>query len=79
MSRASAKKHPFQPNVGGNIRRERRARGWSQVELARRVGVDRNIVQHWEAGRRNPSLQCFEWTCDAFDVTADQLLGRDDG
>ncbi|NEB57397.1 helix-turn-helix domain-containing protein [Streptomyces griseus] len=49
--------------IGGNIRREREARGWSQARLAREVcraaevqgdPVGRQEVSRWETGRRTP-------------------------
>lgn len=40
---------------GASIRRAREARGWTQAELAERVGASRPAVGNWEAGRWNPS------------------------
>ena len=34
------------------IHTARRARGWTQDELGRRVGVDRDVASAWERGRR---------------------------
>jgi transcriptional regulator with XRE-family HTH domain len=34
------------------IHTARRARGWTQDELGRRVGVDRDVVSTWERGHR---------------------------
>jgi transcriptional regulator with XRE-family HTH domain len=36
------------------IRDLRQARGWTQRELARMVGVDPHTVSQWERGRRAP-------------------------
>ncbi|MFD7166268.1 helix-turn-helix transcriptional regulator [Streptomyces violascens] len=50
-------------NIGANIRRERRQRGWSQARLAREVcrvagvqgePVGRQEVSRWETGKRTP-------------------------
>ncbi|MFF1479665.1 helix-turn-helix domain-containing protein [Streptomyces sp. NPDC058301] len=50
-------------NMGANIRRERRQRGWSQARLAREVcrvagvqggPVGRQEVSRWETGKRTP-------------------------
>jgi transcriptional regulator with XRE-family HTH domain len=55
------------------IRRARQAAGWSQAELARRVGVNRSAVTQWEHSAGTvPSTDnlariaaetgvCFEW------------------
>lgn len=37
------------------LKRKRQAKGWSQLELARRLGVARNTVVRWEHGTRKIS------------------------
>ena len=37
-------------NLASKIARLRRARGWSQEELAGRLGVSRQSVSKWESG-----------------------------
>ena len=37
--------------TGERIREARRARGWTQDDLARTVGVSRSAVAQWETGR----------------------------
>ncbi len=39
-----------------HLRRLRTARGWTQAELAERLGVSRNSVNAIETGRYEPSL-----------------------
>lgn len=36
------------------LRAERVRRGWSEWDIASRVGCDQSAVNHWERGRRNP-------------------------
>lgn len=38
-----------------NIRAQREARGWTQTELGRRLGVTGACVSYWEAGLRAPT------------------------
>ena len=38
----------------GRLRELREAAGWTQEQLAERVGVKREAVARWEAGRREP-------------------------
>ena len=37
-----------------NLRQLREARGWSQLDLALRLGVSQNAVSKWEAGQVTP-------------------------
>jgi transcriptional regulator with XRE-family HTH domain len=37
--------------IGARIAAARRARGWTQGELATQVGVSRSAVAQWETGR----------------------------
>lgn len=43
--------------LGEAIRTARVARGWSQSELARRLGVHQATANGWENGRRTPSYE----------------------
>lgn len=42
--------------VGRNVKRLRIAAGFSQAELAERMGVDRAFVSGLELGQRNPTV-----------------------
>lgn len=37
------------------IRQSRKAQGWSQRELAKRLDVSNGLVGSWETGKRTPS------------------------
>lgn len=41
--------------LGHRIRTLRQKRGWTQVELAERVGLDRSFIADVERGKRNIS------------------------
>ena len=48
--------------------------GWSQAELARRIGVSASSVGMYEQGRREPSLDLVVRLAREFGVTTDYLL-----
>jgi ribosome-binding protein aMBF1 (putative translation factor) len=50
--RAIPAKTPF---TADQVRAHRKAKGWTQAELAARVGVDRSLISRWERGDRLPS------------------------
>ncbi len=57
------------------IKELREARGWTQAELARRMGITRNGVNSWEQGLSMPSPACLVELAKTFSVSTDYLLG----
>ena len=60
------------------IRILRQARGLSQVELARILGVTKQSVSNWENDNIQPSIEMLKKIAQTFGVSADYLLGLDD-
>ena len=52
----------------------RRARGWSQSDLAARVGVSRNSIISIENGRFDPSLPLAFELAAAFDLRIEDIF-----
>lgn len=57
------------------IKTLRIARGWTQAELARRLGITRNGVNSWEQGLSMPSPALLVELARVFSVSTDYLLG----
>ncbi len=67
--------------IGAGVASRRRARGWDQSDLARRVGVGGSAVSRWEAGTRLPSLGHLlalarAFGCRVGDLLPDEALTR---
>ena len=60
--------------MGMRIRQVRRARGWSQSELAEKCGISMSFLGHIERGSRIMSMETFANICMALDAGADELL-----
>lgn len=60
--------------IGDKILNMRKARGWSQEELADRVGVTRQAISRWESDSAKPDADNIITICDLFGVSADYLL-----
>lgn len=60
--------------LGERICLLRRRQGWSQAELAGRLGVSPSAVGMYEQGRREPSLAGAVELSRAFGVSVDYLL-----
>ena len=59
------------------IRALRCARGWSQVDLAKRLCVTKQSVSNWENDNILPSIEMLVKLAREFNVTTDYLLGLD--
>lgn len=55
----------------------RASNGWTQAELAKRIGVSASTVGMYEQGRREPSLDLVVRLAREFRVTTDFLLMGD--
>ena len=60
------------------LRDLRRAQGWRQEDLAKKLSLTRQAVARYEAGERDPDPETLCKLCDIFGCTADYLLGRSD-
>ena len=60
--------------IDTSLRLARVARGWSQAELAERVGVTRQTIGLIEAGRYNPSLKLCLGLAQATERSLDELF-----
>ena len=57
------------------IKALREAKGWTQADLARKLGITRNGVNSWEQGLSTPSPACLVDLETVFSVSTDYLLG----
>ena len=57
------------------IKALREARGWTQVELARKMNMTRNGINSWEQGLFMPSPPGLVDVARLFSVSTDYLLG----
>lgn len=66
---------------GEEIKRRRMANGWTQVELAKKVGASRRAVVNWEAGEdpQGRNMNALERVLrdDSSETEADGLLLQD--
>ena len=59
------------------IRDLRVARSWSQVDLAKKLGVSKQSVSNWENDNILPSIEMLVKLSRVFGVSTDYLLGLD--
>ena len=56
----------------------RQASGYTQQELADKLGISRSRIGMYETGAREPDFETLEIIADFFNVDIDYLLGRTD-
>jgi transcriptional regulator with XRE-family HTH domain len=59
---------------GERVRELRRAKGWSQEELAFKSGVHRTYLGGIERGERNPALKNIAAIAKALEITLSELF-----
>lgn len=61
-------------NMADRIQHLRKAKGFSQEDLADKVGVSRQAVSKWESGQSTPDPEKIILMSELFEVTTDYLL-----
>ena len=62
-------------NLSENIRKLRTAKGISQVEFSKQLGVTKQCVSNWENDNILPSIEMLIKIATYFSVSTDALLG----
>jgi transcriptional regulator with XRE-family HTH domain len=62
--------------VGVNLQRLRREKGWSQEDMAFESGLHRTYVSGIERGVRNPTILILDKIAKSLGVTPAELLAR---
>lgn len=60
--------------IGDKILNLRKEKGWSQQELAKKVGTSGPIIGRYERGEMTPSVEVAKKLADTFNVTLDYLV-----
>ena len=60
--------------LADKIIEERKRNGWSQEDLAEKLGVSRQSVSKWEGAQSVPDLNRILQMAELFGVTTDYLL-----
>ena len=63
--------------IAENIRFSRKQAGLTQEELAARFGSQKTLISNYEIGRNTPDIETLWELADIFDITIDELVGRE--
>ena len=61
-------------NMADRIQSLRKAKGFSQEELADKIGVSRQAVSKWESEQSTPDIDKIIMMSELFEVTTDYIL-----
>lgn len=64
-------------NLADRILAYRKAKGLSQEKLAEVLNVSRQTISKWETGQSQPDLDKLLPLCELFEISADELLGKE--
>ncbi|MBE6587445.1 MAG: helix-turn-helix transcriptional regulator [Ruminococcaceae bacterium] len=64
--------------LGQRINELRKERGWSQVDLAKKLSITKQTVSNWENDNIQPSIEMLVRLSKIFAVSTDYMLGLDD-
>jgi transcriptional regulator with XRE-family HTH domain len=62
--------------LGDRIRKLRKSRGWTQVVMAEKVGLDRSFIADVERGKRNISILNLDIIAKGFKLSLSRLLSK---
>lgn len=66
----------FYKQLGAVMREEREKARVTQPEMARKLGVTKQLISFWESGRRTVSARHLVMYCHALGLTVDSVLAR---
>ncbi len=62
--------------LGRKVRKLRMQRGWTQVERAEKLGLDRSYLADVERGKRNISVLNLELIAEGLGLSLSQLFSK---
>lgn len=63
--------------IADNIRFFRKTNNLTQEELSKQLGGSKNLVSNYENGISTPDIFTLVKLADIFDITLDELVGRE--
>ncbi len=61
---------------GMRLRKLRKEKGWTQVQMADALGVDRSYISDMERGKKNVCLPTMEVIAMGFEISIAKLISR---
>ena len=68
----------YMENFGEKIKNLRKENGYTQKELAQKIGQAQSTVAYWEQNKQEPNISSLKKLCLLFSVSADYFLDLTD-
>ena len=65
--------------LGNRLKQHRTARKMTQIDLAKPLNMSRQTVSTYETGSRIPDIYTLWTIADIYEISIDELIGRDTG
>ena len=65
-------------SLGKRLKSEREKRNWSQIFVAKKIGITNTVLSNYERDYRDPDTETLKRLADLYEVSADYLLGASD-
>lgn len=63
-------------SLGDRIQKLRKKRGWTQVIMAEKIGLDRSFIADVERGKRNISILNLDLIAKGFKLSLSRFLSK---
>lgn len=64
-------------NYGEALKYQREINGYSQSELARKTGLNQQMISYWEANKGLPNIDFCVQLADFYGISVDELIGHE--
>lgn len=64
-------------SLGERLKNEREKRNWSQMYVAKRVGITNAVLSNYERDIRDPDTETLKKLANLYEVSTDYLLGNE--
>jgi transcriptional regulator with XRE-family HTH domain len=64
--------------LGDRLKKLRNSRGWTQEDVAKKLGMSRGTYAHYEINKRQPDYATLKTISSLFEVSIDYLLTGED-
>lgn len=65
-------------SLGKRLKAEREKRNWSQIFVAKKIGITNTVLSNYERDYRDPDTETLKRLADLYEVSTDYLLGASD-